>query len=471
MLGVSMYNTIQSLWKAGHNKLQITKLISHDWKTVNKVIKQYKKGIFSPQKNPHPSKLDNYLDQILELLEHDLSAVRIHEYLREQNIDVGYSTVKDYIKKINKSDNKNVCIRFVCEPGEESQVDFGYVGLQPNKNGKKSKCWIFAMNLSYSRLTYYEVVFDQKVSTFINCHVNAFKFFKGIPKRVKIDNLKAAILEANFYQPVYQEQYKNFADTFGFDILPCRVRQPQEKGRIESNIKYVKNNFFKGRIFNNYLELTNGLYNWQNNKCNTRIHGTTKKQPVTIYKEIELKLLTSLPQEEYKIVETSLRLVAKDCHITYDNNYYSVPYKNVGNTVQVEVEKNVLKIISISNGDVLAIHPILLGAGKFNTIDEHYPPYKQINSDKSRNKLQQKMISIGCNANKLFTVIIKDKPNSWYQFTNGIINLTKTYPNEVIDASCERAVYYNSLLLKTIKNCCQNGSYKLPLDKSMEVLS
>jgi len=65
-------------------------------------------------------------------------------------------------------------------------------------------------------------------------------FFKGIPAKVKIDNLKAAILEANFYEPVYQGLYKQFADYCGFLPFPCRVREPQEKGKVESGIKFIK---------------------------------------------------------------------------------------------------------------------------------------------------------------------------------------------------------------------------------------
>ena len=89
-------------------------------------------------------------------------------------------------------------------PGEEAQVDFGYLGMSPDDTGKRKKTWVFNMRLSYSRLDYFEKVYDQKVETFIAAHIHAFEFFGGIPEYVKIDNLKAAILEANFYEPIYQ---------------------------------------------------------------------------------------------------------------------------------------------------------------------------------------------------------------------------------------------------------------------------
>ena len=93
--------------------------------------------------------------------------------------------------------------------GEEAQVDFGYAGLTPDNNKKRRKTWVFNMRLSYSRLDYYEKAYDQRAETFMRCHINAFNCFRGVPEYVKTDNLKA-----NFYEPVYQRQYKDFADYY-----------------------------------------------------------------------------------------------------------------------------------------------------------------------------------------------------------------------------------------------------------------
>ena len=76
------------------------------------------------------------------------------------------------------------------------------------------------------------------------CHINAFKYFNDVPQQVKIDNLKSAILEASFYEPLYQSQYENLSNYYNFEIIPCRVRKPQEKGKKEAGIKYIQNNFF-----------------------------------------------------------------------------------------------------------------------------------------------------------------------------------------------------------------------------------
>ncbi len=201
MIGLAMYITIKTLWERCRNKSQIARLTGHDWKTVAKRIKEIEEGKEYPEKKPHPRVLDPYKEQIVKWMEGKLTGVRIHEELEGIGVKVGYSTVKEYISKIRK--RENIFIRIHTLPGEEAQVDFGYVGLTPDNCGKRRKTWVFNMRLSYSRLDYYEKVYDQRVETFIQCHIHAFEYFKGVPEYVKIDNLKAAILKAHFYEPIY----------------------------------------------------------------------------------------------------------------------------------------------------------------------------------------------------------------------------------------------------------------------------
>jgi transposase len=211
--------------------------------------------------------IEPYPDRIVACLEQGLTNVRVREKLLEQGISLKYRTLSRYIAGLKHKED--ICVRFHTQPGEEAQVDFGYVGMHYVEPDKKKKAWVFNMRLSYSRLDYYEVVFDQAVKTFIKCHINAFKYFGGVPKTVRIDNLKAAILEAHFYEPLQQETYRQFSEHYGFDPIPCRVREPQEKGKVESGIKFVKGNFFAGREFVSRQDMERALAYWLSTRCNT----------------------------------------------------------------------------------------------------------------------------------------------------------------------------------------------------------
>lgn len=178
----------------------------------------------------------------------ELSAKRIFQDLqRDYGYEGAYSTVRDYIRKL-KDDPQKAYMVIDTLPGEESQVGFGYIGTL-NLSNKRKKAWVFVMTLSYSRYMFVEIVFDQSVKTFIQCHVDAFRYFGGVPETVKIDNLKAGIIEANFFEPVVQRTYASFAAHYGFWAQPTRAYTSTDKGKVEKAVDYVKDNCFKGRNF------------------------------------------------------------------------------------------------------------------------------------------------------------------------------------------------------------------------------
>ena len=137
---------------------------------------------------------------------------------------------KGKIRYIRKHKIKNnACIRLQTEAGEEAQVDFGDMVRRYDKEGKICKAYIFNMRLSYSRYDYWEIVFDQKIETWINCYINAFRDFGGVPKVIKLDNLKAGVTKVDIYEPLYQKEHKSMADHYGTMLSACRPYKPQEK--------------------------------------------------------------------------------------------------------------------------------------------------------------------------------------------------------------------------------------------------
>jgi len=322
------------------------------------------------------------------------------------------------------------------------------------------------MRLSYSRLDYYEKVYNQRVETFIQCHINAFNYYKGVPGRVKIDNLKAAILEANFYEPVYQRLYKQFTEHYGFDPVCCRVYHPNDKAKVECGIKYVKGNFFIGREFLDGNDVDWQLNYWQENTCNCRIHGTTRKIPKEVFFKEEKDKLRPLPLNEFKLAEVGTRKVYHDCHIYVEYNYYSVPFEYVGKEVEIELSNALLKVFY--NGKEIAIHPKLEGRGNFSTIESHYPKYKRYSNTEYQEKYQAKMCGVGGYAEQLFFRIIQRYPNDWARPVQGILSLLKSYPKDIVDLSCKRALAFGVLQYQIVKRICANGSYNLPVEFNFE---
>lgn len=458
MVGAAMYTTIKTLKELGKSKSEIARITGHDWKTVQKVIQRINGGVMEPQMKERRSTVEPYKETVIKLMEEGLTAVRIHEELAALGFAGKYSAVKKYVRKIK---GKEVFVRVHTPAGHEAQVDFGYVGRTKDDTGASRKTWVFNMRLSYSRFDYYEKVYDQKVETFIHCHVNAFEAFKGVPEVVKIDNLKAAILEANFYGPVYQKMYREFAEHYGFKPLPCRIYHPNDKGKVESGIKYVKGNFFKGRKFINGTDCDRKLRLWIE-EANKRVHGTTKRVPKEVFEKEESAKLLPLPSSKYQICQAGTRVVYHDCHIFVENNYYSVPFEYVGKEVDIEIADALVRVFY--KGAQVALHARLQAKGQFSTDQSHYPKYKRYSETEHQEKYQAKMAGIGVFAEQLFFLILKEAKTYWHQPVRGILSLTKTYPKSIVELACKRALSYGAWQYHIVKNICQSGAYALPVE-------
>ena len=463
MLEEAMKITIQTLYQKGYNKTQIARMLSVDRKTVRKVLREAE-AKDPPEKPVWPSMLDDHREFIETQMNKQISVVRIHEDLQKLfGVECSYSTTRDYVAKLRKA-KPHAYMVLHSLPGEEAQVDFGYIGTL-NVGGRPHKAWVFVMSLSYSRYMYAEITLDQTVRTFILCHINAFRFFGGVPEIVKIDNLKAAVVEADFYEPVVQRNYAAFAEHYGFLPDPCRVRTPTDKGKVESNIKYVKNNCFKGREFDDLEEAQKFLSEWLQNTANVRIHGTTGKRPEEVFLTKERSALHPLPEKEFYLTRSQALTVRTDCHVMYEGNLYSVPYAYIGMDVTA-IECNHLLKIYFGEKEV-ALHALIEHTkGEHSTDQAHYPSNKNITQEEILSRYQKEMAAIGEGASLFFeefrhTLMYRDHH---YRSISGILALKKKYGGKAVDQACRRACHYRSYSYRTVKKICERGLYELPCD-------
>ncbi len=381
---------------------------------------------------------------------------------REVGFEGGYTTVRDYVRKLKTSHQKAYMVLETL-PGEESQVDFGYIGTL-NVNGKRKKAWVFIMTLSFSRYMYVRIVFEQTVKTFIQCHVESFRYFGGVPETVKIDNLKAGIIEANFYEPVVQRTYAAFAAHYGFWAQPTRVYTPTDKGKVESSVGYVKENCFKGRDFKDISEAKTFLQNWLETIANVRIHGTTKKRPVEVFKEIEKPVLKELNSEDFIFSDSAKAHLNPNCHLSYKGNYYSAPFQYIGIELDVIEVNNLVKVYM--DQKEVALHTLCTDEkGKHITNKEHYPRHKNITLTEILSRQREEMMAIGPAALAFFEEFSgRDTLKKYdYRSISGILALRKKYDHDTINAACARASYYGSLSYKIVKKICEKDLVMLPV--------
>ena len=463
MYRVDMYYTVQTLHRQGYSKRKIASTLNIHRDTVTRILKDIKEG----RQVPEPVKKIKLLDQDREIIKKSLergkSAVLIHEMLVSRyKREVAYSTVVKYVRDMKE---KEVYIPIHSDPGEEAQVDFGYLGLFW-KDGKRVKTWLFVITLSYSRYAYYERVCDQKVITFLMCHIHAFEFFMGVVERVRIDNLKAGVITPDFYEPLIQAQYAACLAHYGCSPVTARIGRGQDKGKVESGVKYGKNNFLPRIDHRDYYRLGSDLTRWNEQTCNLRLHGTTRRIPAEVFKDIEYKALKPLPPERFELFDIETRKVNAFGHIHYKNNYYSVPYQLIGRELVVKSNLSVLRIFA--DNTRVAVHDIAKGQGQYITREEHQPEYKL---KKPRSYYEEKMITIGEYAHNFMLELENIKPRHWHEMIRGILHLCRFYDNQAINLSCKRALSYGAISYQEVKTILEKRLYCLHEEIEMPILS
>jgi len=279
------------------------------------------------------STVEPYREIVQQLRAAGVEVAAIHQRLLERNYQGSYAAVYRFVRQLEPR-APEVVVRVETQPGEEMQVDFGYAGQMVDADtGNLRKAWAFVATLSWSRHQYVEFVFDQQVATWLRCHRNALEFFGGVPRRVVIDNLKSGIAKSSWEEPEAQQAYRECAEHYGFLIAPCRPRTPQHKGKVEQGgVHYVVRNFLGGREPTALTAANREVRQWCLTTAGERQHGTTRDRPLTRF-ATERSLLQPLPATGYDLAIWKQVKVHRDCHIVFDNAYYSAPFGLVGELV------------------------------------------------------------------------------------------------------------------------------------------
>jgi transposase len=409
------------------------------------------------------STVEPYRKIVEKLVKQNVEARAIHQRLKERGFEGSYSAVYRFVKKI-KDQTSNATVRVERPPGNEAQVDFGYAGMMFDpERGKKRRAWAFVMTLSWSRHQYVEFVFDQKVETWLRCHRNAFNFVEGVPKRVVIDNLKAAIVKAIWDDPEVQRSYQECALHYGFLIAPCRVGTPEHKGKVEQGgVHYVKRNFLGGREPTTIAKANRDVLDWCNTTAGLRIHGTTKEQPLKRYQEVEKGRLQPLPDTPYDLAVWKQLKLARDCYVEFDRSYYSAPHRLIGQTLWVCGGIQQVRIFD-QNYHLIATHERAEHPGTRRTHHDHLPPEKLPGLLLNREACQAAAEEIGPAASLVVQTLLDDPVLDRLPTAGRLVRLRLTYGDKRLEAACARALAFGDPTYRTVKGILRTGSENQPL--------
>lgn len=412
------------------------------------------------------STVEPYREKVAKLYQAGVEIMAIWGLLKEQNQFTGsYEAVKRFVRRLPQPPPE-AFVRVETDPGEEAQVDFGYAGMMFDpKTGRLRKAWVFVMTLCWSRHQYAEIVFDQKVETWIALHIRAFEFFGGQTKRVRPDNLKAAIIRAVTYDQEAQRSYREYAEHADFLISPCVPHAPRLKGKVEQGgVHYVKRNALAGRKFEtadqNVHHANEHLRRWCLSTAGVRTHGTTKEQPLARF-EAERVALKPLPQTRYEIAVWAQAKLHPDCHIVFDNAYYSAPHRLIGKKLLVRATPSRIEIYY--EHERLATHARATQPGERVSNIVHYPPTKVAGLLATPVRLREQAAQVGPKTAELIGKMLDDKPVDRLRAAQGILSLAKRNTPARLEAACRRALVFNLASFRTVKAILEKGLEDQPL--------
>jgi transposase len=409
------------------------------------------------------SSVEPYREVVTQLVKENVEIAAIHCRLKEQGYTGSYSAVRRFVRKI-KPRTPKATVRVERKPGEEAQVDFGYAGrmIDPGTDVLR-RTWAFVMTLSWSRHQYVEFVFDQKIETWLRLHRNAFAWLNGVPERVVIDNLKAAIVKAVWDDPEVQQSYRECAEHYGFLIAPCRPRTPEHKGKVEQGgVHYVKRNFLGGRQPTRITQANQEVLVWCNTTAGLRIHGTTKEKPLVRFQDIEQARLQSLPGTPYDMAVWKKIKVHRDCYVEFNKAYYSVPYRLIGQQVWICGSIQQVRIYTTKHR-LVATHDRAPRPGERLTHLDHLPPEKVPGLTLDREDCLTTATEIGAATLRVVQMLLDDPVIDRLPTVGRLLRLRHKFANDRLEVACERALYFDDPAYKTIKRILTQGLDREPL--------
>lgn len=466
---LTMYKqiTIKTLHRQGEKKSHIAQELGCHRNTVLNIVKR--ENFIEKQTRVRSSIFDVYKTQIQEWLDKKISRLRIHEMLLENyGVLEKYDTLCKYIQKQFPKKVEAFGVQ-IHTPGEEAEIDFGYLGMLPGPSSKLVKTYGLAVILPFSRLDFYAICYDQKLETLTSELTRAFDYFGGVPKRLKVDNMKTAILRNQHYDLEFNQDFLEFANHYNTIVIPCSPYSPEQKGTVESGIKYLQQNFVAGRVFQDESDIKRQLRSWVDNYANQRVHGTTRRIPREVFEVEEKNQLQPLPQEEFAFFNRAVRIVAPNCHIHFENNYYSVPASLVSKEVTVRWNRHLVRVIFA--GEQVALHLKVTRQGNYITQRNHLPDYKIYSQTEYQAKYEARMVEIGSYAHEYFTMLIKTKQSYWFRNVRIILGWAEEYGKEALNLTFKRALYYQATDTATIKNILVGRLYLLELEPGLAKVS
>jgi transposase len=492
---VAMWEVLNVLRRIGRGESRsaVARATGHDRKTVTRYVATaevlgWRPGVDEPTEalaasvtaDHHPAK-DRGPGEAEELLrphreriegwlkprpgeKRGLRLTKVHELLRREGVDVPYSSLHRFaVKHCGFGARGRVTVRMAeCEPGELAEVDFGRLGLVPHpESGRRRTLWAMPVVLGYSRHEYVHVTHSQQVPDLIGGLEDAWAFFGGVPSRLVIDNLAAAVTKADRYDPIFQRSFEEYAAYRGFIIDPAPPRMPTGKPVVERNVPYVRESFFRGEDWRDARHVQEYAIVWCLKTAGMRIHGTTRKRPLAVFENEERAKLVPLTRERFDPPTWARCTVHPDHHISFGKALYSVPTRHIGESVWVRADSKLVRVYS--RGELVKTHEKQPPGGR-STDHDDYPKDLTSYTLRDPQRLIRQAKDLGPESGRFMEQLLAGEL-PWAKLRQGqkLLRLADRYGTRRLESACRRALAFELLNVKRVESIVRQDLEQLDL--------
>lgn len=375
--------------------------------------------------------------------EEPLTLKKIHDLLAREKLEVSYPTLRRFVMDDLGFRVKKPTVRVDDPaPGQEAQADFGAMGFMIDPvSGRRRRLWVLIVTLSHSRHSFVFPTFEQTLAVVCEGLDAAWQFFGGVVRTLIVDNLKPAITKADPLSPTINPSFLEYAESRGLFIDAARVRHPKDKPRVENQVAYVRESWFQGETFLDLDDARRSAARWCREVAGTRLHGTTRKQPIIVFEDVEQSTLQTPPAERFDVPTWTEAKVHPDHHLQVARALYSVPTRFIGSTVRVRSDQKLVRIYLGS--ELIKVHG-RVGPGERATDPADYPKHQSVYAlrdvDKIINEARKRGRSIGELAERLL-----QQPLPWRHLrqAQAILRIADKYGHSRVDEVCARALAFD----------------------------
>jgi transposase len=307
---------------------------------------------------PSASACEPYRELIAAALGRGRNAVAIYQDLVDDHgFTARYASVRRFVGKLRGTTPAEARVVITTAPGDEGQVDYGGDGpmVRDPSTGKYKRARLFVLTLGYSRKCVRLLTWRSSAQIWAELHERAFRRLGGTLKIIVLDNLGEGVLTPDIYDPALNPLYRDVLAHYGVVALPCRVGDPDRKGKVEAGVGHAQKTPLKGLRFETLEAAQAYLDRWETNWADTRIHGTTKRQVAEMFAE-ERAALGPLPLEPFRYYRFGARTVHLDGCVEVEAAYYGAPPGWIGQRVQVQWNDLHVRLIAPQTGQLLREH-------------------------------------------------------------------------------------------------------------------